>query len=161
MDAIMRLEQMGGIWAVLCFLVVVAIGIDLVSGWRKATIRGEQHTSYALSRTITKLLLYEGSMVVMGCIDVAIMLCHITDVLGAEMIRDVPFMSGIACIFICLVEMRSIYEKASDKSRKRIKDAAEMLAHVLSKDGKLAGVADILDGKKEKDGNTKDNSSED
>lgn len=161
MEVAVRLEQLGGIWAVLCLLVVVAIGIDLVSGWRKATVRGEQHTSYALSRTITKLLLYEGSMVVMGCIDVAIMLCHITDVLGADMIRDVPFMSGISCIFICLVEMRSIYEKASDKSRKHIKDAAEMLVHVLNKDGRFAGVAEILDDKKKKNGNTKETTGED
>ena len=47
-------------------LVNVAMGADLVSGWRKAKLRGEAHTSYAFSRTLSKFLLYMGILIVGG-----------------------------------------------------------------------------------------------
>lgn len=46
------------IFLVALFCVVLAMSADLVSGWRKAEVRGEVHTSYAFSRTLTKSLIY-------------------------------------------------------------------------------------------------------
>ena len=35
------------------------------------------------------------------------------------------------CVLLCLVELKSIYEKAEDKSRRRLKETAEILSKIL------------------------------
>ena len=81
--------------------VAVAICIDFVSGWRKAKLRGDEHTSYAASRTFTKILIYES------------------------------IMFGIT---LCIVEAWSVREKADKKQRKRMDDAAQVIASILDKE---------------------------
>ena len=76
----MPMEELNGIMQgtqILVLLTLVAMGLvnvamsaDLVSGWRKAKLRGEAHTSYAFSRTLSKFLLYMGILIVGGCIDI-------------------------------------------------------------------------------------------
>ena len=47
--------------AVMAMLVVLfAMSVDLVSGIRKAKLRGEMRTSTALKRTLTKFISYQG-----------------------------------------------------------------------------------------------------
>ena len=38
---------------IVMFAVIVAMGVDFVSGWRKAKLRGDEHNSYAASRSFT------------------------------------------------------------------------------------------------------------
>lgn len=124
-------QILGIVWALFSLLVFVAIGVDLVSGWRKATLRHEAHTSYALSRTITKILMYQGSMVITGCIDIVLTVCRVAELLHMDVLQHLPVISGLMCIMLCLVEIKSVYEKAEDKSRRRIKETAEILGNLL------------------------------
>lgn len=126
-----NVQLFGGVWGLFCLLVFVAISVDLVSGWRKATERHEAHTSYALSRTISKVLMYQGVMIVTGCIDVVLSVCHVTQLLHVVLLDNLPVMSGLMCVLLCLVELKSIYEKAEDKSRRRLKETAEILTKIL------------------------------
>ena len=132
-----EIQTFGAIWGLFAFLVFVAIGVDLVSGWRKATIRHEAHTSYALSRTITKILMYQGTMIVTGCIDIVLTVCKIAELVHLSILQSLPLFSGLMCILLCLVELKSIYEKAEDKSRKRIKETAEMINYILHRGGNV------------------------
>lgn len=126
-----EIQMMGAVWALFSLLVFVAIGVDLASGWRKATLRGEAHTSYALTRTITKILMYQGTMIITGCIDIVLSVCHIADIIGIDPLRHLPVVSGLMCVLLCVVEIKSIYEKAEDKSRRRIKETAEIINQLL------------------------------
>ena len=104
-----NVQLFGGVWGLFCLLVFIAIAVELVSGWRKANERHEAHTSYALSRTISKVLMYQGVMIVTGCIDVVLSVCHVTQLLHVVLLDNLPVMSGLMCVLLCLVELKSIY----------------------------------------------------
>lgn len=59
-ELILELRPLMFYTALAMIITVIAMTVDLIAGWRKATIRGDAHTSYAFSRTITKFLMYEG-----------------------------------------------------------------------------------------------------
>ena len=81
--------------------VVVAMAVDFVSGWRKAKIRGDDHTSYAASRSLTKFLIYEGILIIGVCIDTMI---HFVWFMFMESNYVVPLMSIAWGIILCVVE---------------------------------------------------------
>ena len=115
--------------------VVVAMGVDFVSGWRKAKERGDEHTSYAASRTLTKFLIYEGMLLIGVCMDTMV---HFAWAMFASGAYYVPLATIALGIILCIVEIWSVREKADHKQRKRIDDAAAALASVLDKDTVLA-----------------------
>ena len=75
--------------------------------------------------------MYQGVMIVTGCIDVVLSVCHVTQLLHVVLLDNLPVMSGLMCVLLCLVELKSIYEKAEDKSRRRLKETAEILSKIL------------------------------
>lgn len=87
-------------------IVIVAIGMDLMFGWRKAKIRGEARTSYAFSRTITKFALYEGVLLICLGIDTLI---HFAWAMFAETVYCVPLVSCLCAIVLCIVEIWSMH----------------------------------------------------
>lgn len=136
--------------------VVVAMAVDFVSGWRKAKIRGDDHTSYAASRSLTKFLIYEGILIIGVCIDTMI---HFVWFMFMESNYIVPLMSIAWGIILCVVEGWSVKEKADKKARKRMDEAATDLAKVLDKETVLellrAQMKDrdsVLEEKKERKG---------
>lgn len=136
--------------------VVVAMAVDFVSGWRKAKIRGDDHTSYAASRSLTKFLIYEGILIIGVCIDTMI---HFVWFMFMESNYIVPLMSIAWGIILCVVEGWSVKEKADQKSRKRMDEAAKALANVLDRETVLellrAQMKDrdsVLEEKKERKG---------
>ena len=116
---------------IVMIVVMVAIGVDFVSGWRKAKLRGDEHTSYAASRTLTKILIYEGIVLIGVCMDTMIHFAW-------AMFMDSAYYVPLACVFfgigLCIVEAWSVREKADRKQRKRMDDAAQVIASVLDKD---------------------------
>lgn len=111
-------------------LTMVAMGVDLAFGWRKAKERGDAHTSYAFSRTITKFVLYEGSIIVGGCIDT---LLHFG--LTFYGVRyAAPLVAFFMAIVLCATEIWSMREKADEKTRNRINQAATMLVKAIGKE---------------------------
>lgn len=117
--------------AIVMLTVAVAIAIDFASGWRKAKLRGDEHTSYAASRTFTKILIYEGIVLIGVCMDTML---HFAWAQFMDSAYYVPLASIVFGIILCIVEAWSVQEKADKKQRRRMEDAAAVLASVLDKD---------------------------
>lgn len=113
-------------------LTMVAMGVDLAFGWRKAKERGDAHTSYAFSRTINKFILYEGSIIVAACVDV--MLHFSLPELSLMSSYNVPFAAFFVAIVLCCTEIWSMREKADEKTRNRVNQAATMLVKSIGKE---------------------------
>lgn len=116
---------------IVMFSVLVAIGIDFLSGWRKAKLRGDDHTSYAASRSFTKILIYEGIVLIGICMDTML---HFAWAMFMDSAYYVPLAAVFFGIVLCIVEAWSVREKAEKKQRKRMDDAAAVIASVLDKD---------------------------
>lgn len=112
-------------------LTMVAMAVDLVFGWRKAKERGDAHSSYAFSRTITKFALYEGVLVIGACIDTII---HFAWPMFAQTAYAVPCVTFFLTIVLCVVEIWSMREKADQKTRNRINNVATLIAGVIGKE---------------------------
>lgn len=112
-------------------LVLVAMSVDLVSGWRKATLRGDKHTSYAFSRTITKFIMYEGSLLITACGDI---MAHVALPAYIDMVYNVPLLTFALAMVFCGTELWSVREKADEKTRNRVNDVAIALAKLIGKE---------------------------
>lgn len=117
--------------AVAMVVVIIAIGMDLMFGWRKAKIRGEARTSYAFSRTITKFALYEGVMLICLGIDTLI---HFVWAQFADSVHCVPLSSVLAAVVLCVVEIWSMHEKADEKTRHNVEKAIKIVAEALPRE---------------------------
>lgn len=113
------------------FMVIIAMTVDCISGWRKAKLRGDEHTSYAFSRSLTKFLIYEGMCIIGGCMDVMV---HFAWYQFMDTCYSVPMMTIAIGIILCIVEAWSVKEKADKKQRKQIDNAAAALAKILDKE---------------------------
>ena len=113
-------------------VVIVAIAMDLISGWRKARERGDAHTSYAFSRTITKFLLYEGALVISCGIDTLIH--FVWAMIATDTIYVVPCVTCLVGIVLCSVEIWSMREKADRKTRNNLNTVLRLLADHLTKE---------------------------
>ena len=119
--------------ALVSMVVLLAMTIDLIYGWRKAKQRGEAHTSYALSRSINKFLLYEGSVLIATGIDTLLNLANLWDVVGIAF-GGVPVVAIVIGVFLCAVELLSMRENAEDKERKHFDKVAGAAVKVLDKE---------------------------
>ena len=115
--------------------VTVAMAVDFVSGWHKAKLRGDEHTSYAASRTLTKMLIYHGICLIGVCMDTMI---HFAWAQFMDSAYYAPLATIVFGIALCLVEIWSVREKADQKQRKRMDEAAQAIAAVLDKETVLA-----------------------
>lgn len=113
-------------------LVMVAMGVDLCFGWRKAKERGDAHTSYAFSRTITKFALYEGVLIICGCVDTLIH--YGLPAVFPHIKYYVPLVVFVMALVLCIVELWSMREKADQKTRNRINDVAQLLVKAVDKE---------------------------
>lgn len=133
-------------------LVIVAMAVDLVSGVRKAKLRGEARTSYGFSRTLTKFLVYEGILIISVCIDV---LLHFGLWQFTDINYVIPCIELIMAAILCGVELWSVYEKAEDKQRRRMAKLAEAGATFIDKEAiasaVASAVAEALKNKKEEE----------
>ena len=113
--------------------ILTAILWDLAVGVRKAKLRGEQRTSYGLSRTATKLLTYYGAYGVGLCIDSLLHFGRVWELLGIDKLNGVPIIALLIGVFLCVVEILSIRESADEKMRKRFNAAEATLIKAASK----------------------------
>lgn len=119
------------ICVVTMILVIVAMAVDLASGVHKAKMRGEARTSYGLSRTFTKFLIYEGMLIICACIDILI---HFVVFMTTDEVYLVPVVTCIIGIVLCVCEGWSVYEKAEDKQRRKLAEVATAAAALADKD---------------------------
>lgn len=135
--------------ALVSMVVLFAMTIDLIFGWRKAKQRGEAHTSYALSRSINKFLLYEGSVLIATGIDTLLNLANLWDVIGLAF-GGIPVVAIVIGIFLCTVELLSMRENAEDKVRKNFDKVAHAATKVIDKDTIVDLLAEAIKKSKEK-----------
>lgn len=123
------------IQAVIAIVIVfLAMMVDLASGLRKAKIRGELRTSQALKRTLTKFIQYEGGMVIALGIDILIHMSHVPQLFGLDATYGITVITDLLGVYLLVVEIISVREKADQKTRKDMNDAAALLGKMLSND---------------------------
>ena len=114
--------------------VILAMMIDLVSGIYKAKQRGEVRTSYGLSRTVSKFILYCGSAIIAAMIDLMIHYSHLMILMKFAPLVGVPVVTCLLSVFLCIIEIKSIREKADEKTNKDVDDVARMLLYAIGRE---------------------------
>ena len=127
------------------FFVILSMILDLISGLYKARQRGELRSSYGLSRTVSKFILYSGSVIIALMIDVMIHYSRLFVLMHLQPIVGVPFVTCLMSIFLCVIEFMSIRERAEDKERKNMNRAIHTLVEAIGKDNLRAILRDKVD----------------
>lgn len=134
---------------VMFLLVVVAMAVvigamvmDAVYGWRKASERGEAKTSYLFSRSINKFVLYEGVLFICAGMDTLI---HFVWAQFSDTIHCVPLVTMLGAVVLCVVEIWSMHEKAEEKTRHNLTHAMQVVADVMSKEQAVEIAKHIID----------------
>lgn len=125
---------MSRLLAIDCMAILFAMCWDLAVGLRKAKQRGEARTSYGVARTATKLLTYFGAFGVGSCIDVLLHVGRLWELCGIEVLHSVPVVATIIAIFLCIIELMSIFESADSKTKKRLAKATNAAVHIANKE---------------------------
>lgn len=112
-------------------IVLVAIAVDLVSGYRKAKRLGEERTSKALRRTVNKINSYYSCLLLMSMIDVTLFIIDIWERVG---IPELPYFASVGTIFIIAIEIKSVVENRSFNDPK-IPDEDEFILSDKIKEG--------------------------
>ncbi len=115
-------------------IVLVAMAVDLASGLYKAKLRGELRTSEGLRRTLMKFITYEGGMLIAVGVDMLLHLSQIGALFHLDVLYNVPIVTCIVGIFLLVVEMLSVREKADAKTRKNIDEAAKLAMQLAAKE---------------------------
>ena len=135
------------IFAGLYIAVLFAILADLAAGYRKAKKNGFLRSSKGLRRTVKKIAEYYNLMFVVSIIDIVQMVAIWQ---GNFPIPTMPFFSFAATIFLCFIELKSIYERKNEKERADIEEVAKFIVKTAkSKDTKqlIEKFSEIIDGK--------------
>ena len=132
--------------AVLAMLVVLmAMMVDLASGLYKAKLRGELRTSEGLRRTLMKFITYEGGMLIAIGVDVLLNLSQLALLFHLEAFSNIPMVTCLVGIFLLVVEMLSVREKADAKTRKNIDEAAKIAMQLAAKEEVIALIQQAME----------------
>lgn len=109
-------------------LVLVAVLTDLISGLRKAWQRGEATRSKALRRTVDKLVRYYNLLAVLTVVDAMqiVVSLYLRAVEGYEL-PSIPLFTLIGAVGIAFIEVKSIFEKSTDKEKADLSELASLL----------------------------------
>ena len=124
-------------------VVIGAMCMDAMYGWRKAKLRGEARTSYLFSRSITKFALYEGVLFISAGIDTLIH--FVWAQFNQSTTHCVPLASILVAIVLCIVEIWSMREKAEEKTRNNFNHAIKVVADVLQQEQAVDIAKHIID----------------
>lgn len=116
------------------FVVLFAMSWDFASGYYKAKIRGEDRNSYGLRRTVSKFILYAGSICIASGIDSISYVCHFWEFIRITPLAKIPVVTSIVAVFILVTEVRSIWEKADAKQRRQAGKTAELISSIINKE---------------------------
>ena len=145
------MRMFDGITEMLIIVVFIAMGCDFSSGYYKAKLRKEARDSYGLRRTVSKFILYQGSMIIACGIDSICFVCKFWEFIHVPVLTNIPVLSSIAAIFILVTEVLSIWEKADAKQRKQASKTAEMIGKAINKETLSEAIKQALVSTKEKE----------
>ena len=142
--------QMLSVIVVAMVIVMMAIAIDLFSGINKARLNGQMRSSWALKRTISKFIMYEGGMLIAAGIDILMHSSHLYELFHLHAICGVPFITCLTGSFICIVEFLSVRESADEKLKKEFAEAGKMLGQLLTKDELAEAIKEAIKDSRKK-----------
>jgi hypothetical protein len=151
------LDGISPMWVIVCLEMLVVLGamsVDFASGFYKAKLRGEERNSYGLKRTVSKFILYVGSLLIACGTDTICYMCGLWKILHVSALTTAPVVTSIVAVFICAIEVRSIWEKAENKQQKEALQTAEAIARLLSKETvgeRLTGLLEVMKDKEVQD----------
>ena len=125
-------------------LVLAAVAGDLFSGLRKARLRGERTRSRSLRRTVDKLARYYNVLLVLTIVD-GMLICfslYLRSVEGYD-VPTLPFFTLVGALGMAIIEVKSIFEKGSEKERQQIGELANLLESLPGVE-KLREIVEIL-----------------
>jgi len=119
--------------AIIYFLVLIVVFLDLWAGVRKAKLRGEYRSSVGLRKTIEKISKYFNMLFMITIIDAMQMLAiaHINTEINRHL-PDLPILTFLGAIFIGFIELKSVYEKNEDKEKAEITQTAKIVSKVIA-----------------------------
>ncbi len=118
-------------------IVFCAMMVDLCSGLRKASQRGEIHTSWGLKQTIDKLIRYNGSLLLTSCMDLFIYFSNLFLAFGLDILQGIPLATCAWGFFLCFIEYKSVRETNSIKEKKKMAVAKKDLEDLVKKANEL------------------------
>jgi len=124
-------------------VVIGAMVMDAVYGWRKASERGEAKTSYLFSRSINKFVLYEGVLFI--CAGMDTLIHFVWAQFNTSTVHCVPLITILGAVVLCVVEIWSMHEKAEEKTRHNLTHAMQVVADVMSKEQVVEIAKHIID----------------
>lgn len=133
------------------FVMFIAMGWDFCSGYYKAKLRKEDRNSYGLRRTVSKFILYAGSLCIACGIDSISFVCRFWEFVHLSPLMQVPVVASIVAVFILVTEVRSIWEKADAKQRRQAGKAAQLISSVLNKEMLKDALTEVLVSVKNKE----------
>ena len=145
------IKTMALLVGVAAIAVVIAIMLDLASGLRKAKLMGEARSSYAYERTTTKLMRNGSVVLIMAMIDLMLFFGHLWEIIGLDLLANVPVVTFIASAWMCFVQAESIREKAEDKAERKSAATLKQLADVLTTE-QIQALLNKIQSKSESDG---------
>ena len=121
---------------IIYILVAVSIFLDLWAGVRKAKARGEFRSSAGYRKTVDKFCRYYNMLLAVTVIDLLQMLILglLNHVYGYS-IPVLPLITALGAIFICWIEIKSIFEKNDKKEQAKIQAAAADLRRLMQQEG--------------------------
>ena len=118
--------------AVVYFLVLIAIFLDIWAGVRKAKQRGEFRSSFGLRKTIAKISNCYNMLFAVTIIDIIqMLLVLLLNEHTSTMLPAMPFLTIGSGAFACAIEVKSIFEKNTEKEKARVQETAKMLSEIL------------------------------
>jgi hypothetical protein len=154
-ELIRPLHGISPMWVIVCIetlVIIVAMAVDFASGYYKAKLRGEERNSLGLKRTVSKFILYVGSIMIAAGVDSIFYICGFWEIIHFSVLSKVPVVTTIVSVFICAIEIRSVWEKAEKKQKRDALQTAEAFVKLMSRESvgeKLEGVINELKDKKD------------
>ena len=133
------------------FLVFIAMGWDFCSGYYKAKLRHEDRNSYGLRRTVSKFILYAGSICIACGVDSISYVCHFWAFVHLHPLMQIPVVSSIVAVFILVTEGRSIWEKADAKQRRQAAKSIDLLSSLINQESLKEAFTEVLIEAKDKE----------
>lgn len=141
-------------WILNCIevlIVLLAMFVDFISGCQKSKIRGISTNSDDMKRTVSKFILYIGSLSIACCIDSIFYICDFWIITHVPVLKFIPVVSSVAAVFLCTVEGISIWEKAEVKQKRDAKKTAQALGELIKNKSVMDALKALEEEKNEKE----------
>lgn len=113
-------------FAVILFICIGSMVIDLILGIIKAKSAGQSIQSYKLRKSIQKLAVGAGSPLLMYCVDLIFIICDL---------YNVPYLTMLVGGVVTFTELKSWFENLTDKEQARLEHSAKVISHIVAQAG--------------------------